>query len=484
MRSSLIQPPLDKPPPDNKSKWTDAVSKNQINKHSTRSELRTPSDRLNVENKDWEPPIKEAIVTDGFENKILASDVGQLQPGRLMIRCIGAKNIRRKDQIKSKTSMDVFLKFIFEDQLRHKQIQKKTSICKNTGESPSFNNEVVFFDFQEPSNFFDGEDIKLKVQLFFRDGSKDTLLGEVLISAMRLLQPTSDYCEWLPLKEPKDASSNSKVNLKFTFNCVKQGAVLIKIDEYRALKTMGEAISTQMFACFKIENSGKKRSKTIRDKNGCVNFGNEELVIYVDSTYWFNDLQIEVFQVSTDGKKLVGETSTDILQIMNNHSGVSGMKKMKLELHSTSNGVKQTPGVISFALSFLEAGKLSVSIISAKYLRDIATSGRLNPYVTLISNGPSSTLSRKTQSHIEGGVNPLWNEEVEFMVVDHSNMIIECRDDDILTGYKEMIGSGELSLLPVYQKGQTDTWVQLQVKNKVSSLYRISMRIFLNCLIF
>ena len=190
-------------------------------------------------------------------------------------------------------------------------------------------------------------------------------------------------------------------------------------------------------------------------------------------------MRIEVFQVSTDGKKLIGETSTDILEIMNNHSGASGTTKMKLELYSTSGGMKQSSGAISFASSFLEAGKLSVNIISAKYLRDIATSGRLNPYITLISNGQSSSLSRKTQSHIEGGVNPSWNEKVEFMVVDHSDMIIECRDDDIITGYKEMIGSGKLSLLPVYQKGQTDTWVQLQIKNEVSKLHHISMRISL-----
>ena len=91
-----------------------------------------------------------------------------------------------------------------------KVLSSKCQRC--VSHSPSFNDEVVSFDIQNPLEFasFETEDIRLNIEIIDSSPLEVVSMGEVNISVMRFFLGLKQS-EWIPLYQQDDTSSNSSV---------------------------------------------------------------------------------------------------------------------------------------------------------------------------------------------------------------------------------------------------------------------------------
>jgi hypothetical protein len=88
---------------------------------------------------------------------------------------------------------------------------------------------------------------------------------------------------------------------------------------------------------------------------------------------------------------------------------------------------------------------------------------KIDPYVVFKMSSLAQTLSKRTPAEKDGGMNPTWNYDISFDVVDQYSIDVEIYHQNIV-GSDVLLGTGQLSLLPVFQKGEVDTWVTLKQK--------------------
>ena len=65
---------------------------------------------------------------------------------------------------------------------------------------------------------------------------------------------------------------------------------------------------------------------------------------------------------------------------------------------------------------------------------------------------------------INGTLDPTWNAELMFDVIDADNLILRCYDEDV--GSDDLIGTATVSLTEVFQSGLSDSWVPLSFSSK------------------
>jgi Ca2+-binding EF-hand superfamily protein len=114
----------------------------------------------------------------------------------------------------------------------------------------------------------------------------------------------------------------------------------------------------------------------------------------------------------------------------------------------------------------LPAGILQVHVIEGKGLRPV--DGRQDPYVVLSVDGQAAAIKKKTKVVTDGGSDLVWDEVLELDIVDHYDLNIECYDHDLLAD-DALIGKCTVSLLPVFKKGEIDTWVTLRSNQEGAS---------------
>jgi Ca2+-dependent lipid-binding protein len=109
-----------------------------------------------------------------------------------------------------------------------------------------------------------------------------------------------------------------------------------------------------------------------------------------------------------------------------------------------------------------------VHIIEGKGLRPVDGGGRQDPYVVVSVDGQAAAIKKKTKVVTDGGSDLIWDEMLEIDIVDQYDLEIECYDHDLLAD-DSLIGKCTVSLLPVFKKGEIDTWVTLRSNQEGSS---------------
>lgn len=121
-------------------------------------------------------------------------------------------------------------------------------------------------------------------------------------------------------------------------------------------------------------------------------------------------------------------------------------------------------------MKFFPAGVLQIQCKSGKNLAFPETyisptgSRKIDPYVTFTMSSVSHSASKRTPAEKDGGSNPLWNYDIIFDVVDQYMLDIEVYHQNITGGADVLLGYGQLSLLPMFKKGEINTWVTLKQK--------------------
>jgi Ca2+-binding EF-hand superfamily protein len=127
-----------------------------------------------------------------------------------------------------------------------------------------------------------------------------------------------------------------------------------------------------------------------------------------------------------------------------------------VELFNVQNS--KSHGHLLMRPQFLPAGQLKIHVVDGKGLRALDQAGRQDPYVVFTVDGQAATIKKKTKVITDGGTDPVWDEVVVLDIVDQYDLQVEVFDHDLL-GDDDLIGKCSISLLPVFKKGEVDTWV-------------------------
>lgn len=90
-------------------------------------------------------------------------------------------------------------------------------------------------------------------------------------------------------------------------------------------------------------------------------------------------------------------------------------------------------------------------------------SGSIDPYVVFKLASQGNPLARRTPAEKDGGVNPKWNYDMTVDVVDQHSLDVEVYHQSV-TGADVLLGTSQISLLPVFKNSESDTWVTLKQK--------------------
>lgn len=88
-------------------------------------------------------------------------------------------------------------------------------------------------------------------------------------------------------------------------------------------------------------------------------------------------------------------------------------------------------------------------------------SDKIDPYVLFKITSQANIVAKRTPAEKDGGSNPKWNYDISFDIVDQYTLNIEVSHQNI-AGSDVQLGLAEISLLPVFKKGEVDTWVTLR----------------------
>ena len=169
------------------------------------------------------PPSEPAAFSSAASTSSAAENLGKffddsklgktLTLGRLSMKCIEGYEIRKKDEKDVNARLDPFIKFRLGVAERHPW--KRTATKRKQNSNPKFDNEIVFFDITDPSQYVFQEDVQVCIEVWNKSSLADELIGSVSMSVVRfLLQPFVVYTEKVPIYYPAIARTQMKVHLQ------------------------------------------------------------------------------------------------------------------------------------------------------------------------------------------------------------------------------------------------------------------------------
>ena len=403
------------------------------------------------------PPVV-AIRSDESDESSPESQIQHMRPGRLSIKCIRATDIRRRGQIHEGTIvLNPCLRFTL-GPTSSKPLQSTSRTQHETNESPSFQDEILSFDVQNPNDYIsNGNDVRLKIELLNENLLRFDTLGEIEMSAVRFFSSTESRQEHLPLKLAGAKSSEASISLEFVFMPVTEGLLSISLIECNNLLRLD---SNEMQIAFGLGTDSKK-SKSVKDK-----FGQEQIYLEVHQRNWFNTLAVKLNAINDSGTKVIGEQNLPLLPLI---SDQHDDEPCALPLLAIKDGEEIQAGNVVMALKFLQAGRLTVKDIRGSSFDRSNTLMNAGLQLVFETKGRASTVEERSSilRYEFPGKEVIWNDELRLPVVDHHLLRVEFYCLDALGTSKDLVGSGEISLLPLYKDGRLSTTVKLQGSNEV-----------------
>ena len=396
--------------------------------------------------------------------------------GKLKIKCIEASNIRRKDQTASKTILNPFVRFTLGPTCDH-AITISTKPKPTAHENPIFDEENVEFLINSVSELYcaanDKKNIDLKIEVAetILNDDNDLILGSVIISANRFFHSTEVFDEWIPLYQPGDTTTNSSIHLQISFLPVKEGMITLELLSYHSLVESDSIESIQQICADLSLGEGKtKVNKVVTTGIESYHFKQEKLYFTISSNNWFHDLDMKLYKSCISDNNFIGSDKISLSSYMSRNESTPKDEQDAVNIMngSSENITKRNKiGSVLMKAHFHEAGEITIRVKNGKDLKVHDNFRTMDPYVVLTGDSNGSNILRRTKAITEGGTNPTWEEDLKFMVVDHCMMRVKCYDDDPFSNDHYLIGESEFSLMPAYEKGYMDIYLQLQKLNEV-----------------
>jgi len=302
--------------------------------------------------------------------------------------------------------------------------------------------------------------VVLRVELIDEQSNLNTVIANLEVSCVPFMQnPNKPVREKFAMASPDGGDAHgAALELEITYLEAKVGALLVTLFEGRNLRNKDAVGKQDPYAVFSIGDKYKKRSAVV--PNGGVNpyFKEEKINMWVDRKNWTNNLKVSAWSEDEGADDLIGQTTLSLLEMMA-VAHPDEVKERLVELFNEANS--KSHGHLLLRPQFLPAGTLSVHVVDAKGLRASEQGGRQDPYVSFTVDGQAATIKKKTKVVTDGGSDPVWDEIVALDIVDQYDLTIEVFDHDLL-GDDSLMGKCSVSLLPVFKKGEVDTWVTIK----------------------
>jgi hypothetical protein len=404
-------------------------------------------------------------------DSILAKEI---KGGRLNITCIQGLGLRKKDD-KSKTPrVDPFIKFKLG--ASEKWPWKTTSVKRKQESDAVFDNELIYFDVVNPAQYIYENDLHLTIEVWNKGTFKDEIIGTVTMSVVRFFKsPFLTYSEKIPILAPGDKTSTSKICLEFLFQQAKPGLYVFTLYEANRLRNIDPMGQQHPYVQFSL-GGYKKKSKVIEKGGRDPYFGEEDVVMWVDSEIWIHDLKVELLDQEIGEENPIAYTDFSLLPYMDILPIAARQDTFDLFYQPDRHKKEEIgQGQLGMKVTYLPAGLLEITVVKGKGLlpvgRDVPRDGdpalRIDPYVSFSLNSIAAKMTKKTLVDKDGGQDPTWQTKIQFDIVDQYLMDIECYHHNI-QGDDELIGSTQISLLTVYKSGIQNIWITLK-QNKITT---------------
>lgn len=396
----------------------------------------------------------------------------EFKGGRFSIRCIEGIDISRPYSTASR--LDPFIKFKLgaADRLPWKE----TQIKRKQDSNPNFENELVAFDIVETSLYLHNNDILLYAELWNNSTTKDEIIATFVMSVTRIVQhPYITYRETVPLQIHSGKPYSGKLVLEFSYEEARPGMLVFTLFEGRGLRSLDALDHQDPYVEISIGDVYSKRSAAVKGGGKAPYFEEEEVVMWVDTAIWVNDVVVAVCDEQIGPVQPIGTVRLSALTYMSIPPGKAVREEFDLSYQEmgTKGGVSALQkGELGMKVTFLPAGNLVVKCIKAKDLapppsKDVGRGStvRMDPYLTLTMEGQAAKIVKRSTTDKDGGSDPVWDCDIQFDVVDQYFVDVEVFDQD-LSGEDVLLGTTQLSLLPVFKAGQMNLWSTLRLRRE------------------
>ena len=326
-------------------------------------------------------PVKENVVSayvpeppEALEPFVDQSKLGKiLSTGRLSIRCISGAGIRKRDDNAKVPRTDPYIKFKLGVAERHPW--KTTQVYRKQTDEPSFDNELISFDILEPGQFIFNNDVTLMIEVMNKGTFKDESMGSVSLSVVRFLNNAFiAYDEEIPLYYPGSKVSTSKLTLSVVYEEARPGIFELTLYEARGLRNIDPMGQQVPYVNLALGKHYKKRSKSIKDNSTNPYFAEEQIMLWIDSTNWANDLYVALLDEALGEDRPISFTNLNLLPYMNTRPDDAKrdtfdlMYKMIIDPKDEKLNKIVNSGELDMKVRYLPAGTLKIKVHRAKGL--------------------------------------------------------------------------------------------------------------------
>eukprot|EP00602_Paraphysomonas_sp_CaronLab_P013159 CAMPEP_0185042824 /NCGR_PEP_ID=MMETSP1103-20130426/42571_1 /TAXON_ID=36769 /ORGANISM="Paraphysomonas bandaiensis, Strain Caron Lab Isolate" /LENGTH=1240 /DNA_ID=CAMNT_0027582953 /DNA_START=164 /DNA_END=3886 /DNA_ORIENTATION=+ len=407
------------------------------------------------------PPVP--LNKEGLESTLAR----EINGGRLNITCIQGIGLRKRDDKSKNPRVDPYIRFKLG--AADKWPWKETQVQRKQDTDASFADELVYFDVVRPSQYIFQEDLQLSIEVWNKGSFKDEVIGTVTMSVVRFFKnPFKAYNEKIPIVAPGDRTSTSKIMLEFLFEEARAGMFVFTLYEAKRLRNVDPMGQQHPYVQMAL-GSYKKKSKVIEKGGRDPYFAEEDIIMWVDTESWVNDLDILICDHEIGEDNPIAYTDLCLLPYMDILPMAA--KRDTFDLFYKPDKLRDdetAQGQLVMKVTHLPAGTLHMNVVRGKGLlpvgKNAPTEGetlRLDPFVNFTLNSQAAKMSKKCPVDKDGGMDPVWSAKLDFDIVDQYLMDVDCYHQNI-QGDDELIGSAQVSLLTVFKAGIQNLWVTLK----------------------
>ena len=414
------------------------------------------------------PPAFSQEEYDNDESSSPELNIRTVKPGRLFIRCIRANDIRRRgfrfvsEEVNPSLNFTLLPSKMASFKKSLKPVTAASSTKNNVGSNVSFEDEIIALDIQEPTDYIrDEKDILLRIELLHNKLVGFDILGEIEVSIVRFLSPTFPLQESFPIKLSGEKIVHASIDLEFKFTPVMEGLLEVNFVECNGLPLIGSEdgplgkIHDLMMELNLGKESMYSDSVKIMDSSASTVPVNKTMFLAVHKQNWFHDLTVKLHVIGESSSEIIETCSVPIISTF-------ALDEESIDVH------KVQAGKSSINMKFIQAGYVTFrDIRCSSFEKKSAIVTNAGLQLLFKSKGRGSIVSNKSciLRYEFPGKDIVWNDPLVLSVVDHHCLCVELYQLDALGTTQELVGSGEISLLPVYRDG-TITKAVLELKRQ------------------
>ena len=448
---------------DNNSELGDSVASQLITMPPPGVDMSFNTDYANA----LKPGVGDFVIPmqvnkEGVESRLIK----EINGGRLNIIAIEGYNMRRRTDKSKNPRVDPYIKFRLG--AADKWPWKETEVKRKQDTNPNFEDDLISFDVVNPAQYIFQEDLSLTIEVWNKGTFKDELIGAVTMSVVRFFKnPYKKFEEKIPILAPGERNSNTKVLFEFMFQEARAGMFVFTLYEGNDLRNVDPMGQQHPYVQFALD-SYKKQSKTVHKGGRDPYFAEEEVIMWIDTESWVQDLRVAVCDQEIGESNPIGYTDVCLLSFMDQRPSAAKEEAYELFYQKDKNSEEElAQGTLNMKVTYLPAGKLEMTVLRGKGLLPVGfkpgseDSVRIDPYLAFTLNSQAAKMTKRCPVDKDGGSDPVWDSEILFDVVDQYLMDVACYSQNI-QGQDELIGTAQVSLLAAFKSGEQNIWITLK----------------------